>query len=557
MNVLRFLWGASKRTVLLAVIVGVLSGATSAGTVAVINAVLNKGTSPGMTLVWSFVGLGTVMLVSSVLSGVLLVYLGQGTIYELRMRLSRQILATPLRKLEELGSHRLLASLTDDVTTVTQAVTLSPLLFVDLAIVVGCFVFMGWLSWQAVLMTLGFAVLGNITYQLPTNAANRYLKQARESEDQLYDHFQALTRGTKELKLHRGRQEAFLSEVLGQTAQAFRRYNVIGMMIYTAAGFWGQALFLVLIGLLIFLVPLLLTMSQATITGYTLAILYMITPFASILNMVPSFVRAIIALDKVERLGLALANPAPAATEVSALQDGAWRRLKFRGITHAYHRERENDLFTLGPVDLEFGPGELVFMVGGNGSGKTTLAKLMTGLYAPEGGEIWLDDCQVTDANRDQYCQLFSTVFSDFYLFESLLGLKGADADTRVAGYLARLQLDHKVSVENGVLSTTALSTGQRKRLALLTAYLEDRPLYLFDEWASDQDPVFKEVFYTQLLPELKQKGKTVFVITHDDKFYHLADRVVKLDYGKVEYDRLLGDSEEVARAGETLAGAN
>lgn len=549
MNLLRFLWGASRKTVVLAIVIGLISGAASAGTVAVISRALNQVGSPALTLVWAFVGLAALMLFASVLSGTLLVYLGQGTIYQLRMRLSRQILATPLRRLEELGSHRLLVSLTDDVNTVTHAVTLSPLLFVDLAIVVGCFVFMGWLSWQALLITLGFAAIGMITYQLPSNTANRYLRQARESEDSLYDHFQALTRGTKELKLHRGRQEAFLTEVMGQTAQAFRRYNVIGMMIYTAVGFWGQTLFLVLIGLLIFLVPFIIPMSPATITGYTLAILYMITPFASILNMIPTFVRATIALDKVERLGLALAGEAAPVAGEPTLARERWQRLELREITHAYHRERENDIFTLGPIDLSFTPGELVFVVGGNGSGKTTLAKLMTGLYAPEAGQIVMDGQPITDANRDEYCQLFSTVFADFYLFNSLLGLRVTDADGRVAEYLARLQLDHKVRVEDGQLSTTELSTGQRKRLALLTAYLEDRPLYLFDEWAADQDPTFKEVFYTELLPDLRRKGKTVFVITHDDKYYHLADRIIKLDYGKVEYDRQLA-SPGVASAG-------
>lgn len=98
--------------------------------------------------------------------------------------------------------------------------------------------------------------------------------------------------------------------------------------------------------------------------------------------------------------------------------------------------------------------------------------------------------------------------------------------------------MKHKVQIVDGVFSTTSLSQGQRKRLALLIAYLEDRPIYLFDEWASDQDPFFRDIFYNQLLPSLKQRGKTVLVISHDDRYFHLADRVIKLDYGKVEYDK-------------------
>ncbi len=206
-------------------------------------------------------------------------------------------------------------------------------------------------------------------------------------------------------------------------------------------------------------------------------------------------------------------------------------------MVHSYHCEAEDSKFVLGPIDLSFQPGELVFLVGGNGSGKSTLAKILTGLYLPEAGEILLDGKPVDHKNRDQYRQLFSAVFADFYLFDSLIGLRGSDLDAKARQYLKLLHLNHKVSVQNGALSTTAVSQGQRKRLALLTAYLEDRPFYLFDEWASDQDPYFKKIFYTQLLPELKARGKTVLVITHDDRYFDLADRIIKLDYGKIVTD--------------------
>jgi putative ATP-binding cassette transporter len=203
-------------------------------------------------------------------------------------------------------------------------------------------------------------------------------------------------------------------------------------------------------------------------------------------------------------------------------------------VRHHYHREREDDNFMLGPIDLVLKPGELVFLVGGNGSGKSTLAKVLTGLYPPAEGEIRLNGRAIDDLNRDDFRQCFSTVFSDYFLFERTVGAGGAAADARARDYLERLHLDHKVSIKDGLFSTTQLSQGQRKRLALLCAYIEDRPFYLFDEWASDQDPLFKEVFYTRLLPELRSQNKAVLVITHDDRYFACADRVVKLDYGKI-----------------------
>jgi len=211
-----------------------------------------------------------------------------------------------------------------------------------------------------------------------------------------------------------------------------------------------------------------------------------------------------------------------------------FENLELMSVVHSYHRETEDSHFALGPINLQFRPGELVFLVGGNGSGKSTLAKIITGLYVPESGQIRIDGKPVTDQNRDDYRQLFSAVFSDFYLFENLLGIRAHNVDEQAKTYLEQLRLSNKVKVKDGALSTTAVSQGQRKRLALLTAYLEDRAFYLFDEWAADQDPLFKDVFYTQLLPELKARGKTVLVISHDDKYFDVADRVIKLDYGKL-----------------------
>ncbi|MGE8487966.1 MAG: cyclic peptide export ABC transporter, partial [Paraburkholderia nemoris] len=258
--------------------------------------------------------------------------------------------------------------------------------------------------------------------------------------------------------------------------------------------------------------------------------LYMIMPIEGLLSAIPNLSTARVALERVEQVNAEL----PIEQTIAAPQATAFESIVLEGVTHRYFREKENDVFTLGPVNLSFRPGELVYLIGGNGSGKTTLAKMLVGLYTPESGRILLNGKEVDEAQRDAYRQHFSVVFSDFFLFDTLLGIRLDNVDAAAHALLEDLQLAHKVKIENGVFSTLELSQGQRKRLALLVSYLEDRPFYLFDEWAADQDPLFKDVFYRRLLPELKAKGKTVVVITHDDRYFHLADRYIKLDFGQV-----------------------
>ncbi len=261
------------------------------------------------------------------------------------------------------------------------------------------------------------------------------------------------------------------------------------------------------------------------------------TPLQVIMNSLPQLGRANVAMQTINQLGFSLSNTKEEILSAAVPADAQWNTLELRAVTHSYNRESESQTFVLGPIDLYFKPCELVFIIGGNGSGKTTLVKLITGLYAPEQGHIYLDGREIEDKTVEWYRQHFSVVFSDFYLFEQLLGLNDADLEVKAQMYLEQLKLSHKVSVANGRFSSTDLSQGQRKRLALLTAYLEDRPIYVFDEWAADQDPYFKNIFYLQLLPELKARGKMVLVISHDDRYYNIADRIIKLDEGQVTSD--------------------
>jgi putative ATP-binding cassette transporter len=534
MKLLLFLLRRSRGVVALAVLAGVASGLCSVGLLRLIHEALERSRdSSAAPLAWRFAGLCLGVMAAKVVSQSLLVNLSRRNVSRLYRHLSERILATPLRQLEEIGSARLLATLTGDVTTVSQALNGLPILFINLAIIAGCLGYLAWLSPPALLVVCVLLGLGIVSHRVLARAAQQYLKLAREDQDTLLRHFRSLVDGVKELKVHQPRRRAFVERWLNVAVDSLQRNNTVGQMGYAAANSWGRLLFFVLLGVLLFVLPGALGLEHRALSGFALAILFLMSPLEGFMTWLPIMGRARVALNKIEALGLSLSAAGREENASARPADPAWRRLELAGVTHAYSREREGEGFTLGPIDLELRPGELVFLVGGNGSGKTTLAKLLTGLYAPEKGDIRLDGRPVTAANREDYRQYFSAVFAEIYLFESFLGLEAKGLDRQAQEYLVRLRLDHEVRVEDGALSTTDLSKGQRKRLALLTAWLEDRPIYVFDEWASDQDPVFKKVFYTEILRALKARGKAVLAVTHDERYFHLADRVLHLEDGQ------------------------
>jgi len=303
---------------------------------------------------------------------------------------------------------------------------------------------------------------------------------------------------------------------------------------------WTQVSFYSLVGFIVFLFPSLVTVSPEVLTGYVVAVLYMMGPIWGIIGAVPTIERGQVALENIERLGVSLDadGEVAQAVELGDLDAEIPPVVQWNEVVFSYGKEKGTEApFVLGPISLELHPGELVFVIGGNGSGKSTFVKVLTGLYQPTEGNVTLAGRMITEANCEWYREHFSVVFSDFHVFHKLLGQSDSQSERLAPQYLRLLHMEKKVTVHERTFSTLDLSQGQRKRLALVTAYLEDRPIYVFDEWAADQDPQYKEIFYKTLLPDLRERGKLVVVITHDDRYFHLGNQVIKLEDGKmVEY---------------------
>lgn len=294
---------------------------------------------------------------------------------------------------------------------------------------------------------------------------------------------------------------------------------------FAVANGLGQLSQLMSLGFILFVLPWFMHVPMVLLSTYVLTSTFLALPMQNLLNRLPELIRGNVALRKIDRMNLSLASYAEFADDsVPPTTYNQSIHLQLERVTYLYHpedeeieprqphhSEMENLMshpfdgdrgFRLGPIDLTLQAGEITYIVGGNGSGKSTLAKLITGLYTPDSGSIYLNGVEIAEHNREWYRQHFSAIFSDFYLFDRCLGFAHPDLDEEVQGYLQQLQLDHKVQVKNGILSTTRLSQGQRKRLALLTAYLEERPIYLFDEWASDQDPLFRDFSIHRFYPD-------------------------------------------------------
>jgi putative ATP-binding cassette transporter len=568
-QLLRFLFTFSTARIVSVFVAGLVCGVANTYLLTLISKVLSPEVAAHGGMIQRFAITGLIALVGSVVSQVLLIRLTQDAIYQLRAQISSGVVSAPLEHLERLGNHRLLATLTEDVRALSQAVTAIPNICVDLVTIAGCFVFLAAVSGTLFTVMVTGTAVSILGVEMVLRRVRRIYGDAREHEDAMLRSFQSATTGIKELKLHRGRRQDFMERHLLGSAVELRAQNIEAGSRFSLAHGYGRFVQLVTMALILFVLAGALDLPRPVMVSYVLITMYLAMPMQNFMQRIPELLRGDVALAKIRAMNLSLASitdeqrlpftDRPAASEArlelvevsyTYRADPAWLQEPppgghpppRNGVARGGHPPPPpfhgladgGPGFHLGPLNLVFEPAQISFIVGGNGSGKSTLAKLITGLYLPENGSVTLNGETIDHDNVEWYRQAASAVFTDFHLFEDYFGFDRPGIDDEVRHYLEELQIADKVTVQNGRLSTTALSQGQRKRLALLTALLEDRPVYVFDEWAADQEPRFREVFYTEILPELRKRRKTVIVITHDDRYFHCADQIVKLDVGQI-----------------------
>lgn len=472
-----------------------------------------------------FIALLIVFFLSSTIVELGLSVFGQNFIFKMQRRVVKQILDTPLLKVAKVGKARILASLGSDVRNISFGLLRLPDFLQSSILILCTSAYLCYLSPQIfTLCAIWIIVVFTINNFLMMKVYS-YFRKARENDDALQNNYQNILDGHKELLINRYRAKLYYEDEFESNARSKKKNSTLGNLFNNLSSNFTNVALLALVGMEFYLALEFKWASVAEATTIALSILFLRTPLVSMIGSFPTLLLAKIALDKIAKLELD--DYKEHFGKTNFIKD--WRQISFKNTSFSY-----DDNFHLNPVNLDLKKGELIFLIGKNGSGKSTFCMLLTGLFKPSEGEIFVDDMKIDDDNLDIYRSLVSAVFSDFHLFTKTLAKEKFADEEKITSWLEFLELKGKTRVEDHELVLTKLSTGQKKRLAMLIALLEERDILVLDEWAADQDPVFRRFFYKKLLPLLKEQGKTIFAITHDDAYFDSADRIFLAEGGNI-----------------------
>ncbi|UNY98302.1 cyclic peptide export ABC transporter [Zhouia spongiae] len=460
-----------------------------------------------------------------VLSGGI-INLSQEIYWNVRKTIINQVLKAPLRKIIE-NKDQVYSILTRDVGNITSGSLLLIDFVSSIVLVSCCFFYMAYISLSLFLISFTIIFITVGIYLIRNKKSHEKFNNSRNLEKSFIRLFNSILNGTKEINLNPiiGQK---LSAKIGNIINNARSHDKGALIGYLNTQVMGQILFYFLITFIVFYSSSLLKVSIESSISYIIVLMYMLGPIGMIMTAVPVMNKTFISLNKLNNLmtELEIVNK-NVNVEERVSKQVEFNKLEFENYCFSYGK----DQFSIGPINLNINKGEVVFIYGGNGSGKTTLFNTILNIYHPNKGKVKLNDELCNLENLINVKSLFSPVFSDFYLFEEMYGIDNVDTK-RAQEYLRIFEIDKNVTILNNKFSTIDLSVGQRKRLALINALLENKPIIVLDEWAADQDPIFRQKFYKKIIPYLLKNGFTILAVTHDDKYYNCADRLYKMEYG-------------------------
>lgn len=458
-------------------------------------------------------------------------------LHKIRLRIVDKILESELLALEHIGRAEIYASVSKETQILSQATINLVMLGQSVILIFFALIYIALLSLMAFVLFVAFIAVSALIFLQWFKRIEKAMSDSLMYENELFKVLTHQLDGFKEAKMSQKRRDDLrehLAEISASVATMRRdTRSAIALM-----GIAFQTSFYLFIGVQIFLLPLLTSTRPEDMTQITMGVLFLVGPIGAMLGGINMFATANVAANNIETLEAAITQHNRAAAKRKAdplvIHEEPFREITFEQAEFSYTTDGQST-FTLGPLDLSIAPGEVTFISGGNGSGKSTFLRLLTCLYFPTSGEVKVDGQRLGETNASAYRNLFSVIFYDYHLFKRLYGIRNINQQ-RVEEMLLRLQLHNKTSLIEDRFSTVDLSSGQRRRLALIVNYLENKPICVFDEWAAEQDPDFRRYFYREILPDLKSQGKTIIAVTHDDQYYNMdyIDRFLKFQDGQL-----------------------
>jgi putative ATP-binding cassette transporter len=469
----------------------------------------------------------------------IIIKFSQQVFWKLRSEVLHTILSASFYQINE-RKDKIHASLIQDVRVLTDF-SLTIINFLSsLIMTAGCFVYMGMQSTSLLFITLGVSVLGTAFYWVGVYFNNKRLKYARQLEDGFMRSLLAILSGFKEIHMNPKIGYDIYNRKIKTISNESYINNTTAFSSFLNIQITGEVLFYALIAAILFFSSYIIKGPSEAIVKYIFILLYLLGGINSLMQIFPRIVSARIASDKINQLRQELSDERfDNYIESSQMLIREFTELDIYDLRFKYaetDKWNNSNGFSIGPINLSFKKGETVFIYGGNGSGKTTLINIILGILQGRSGTIKYNDIVLNTKNYQNYRALFSVVFSDFYLFEELYGFDSVDKE-EINEYLELFELKDKISFKDQAFTSNNLSMGQRKRLALIIAIIRSKPILVLDEWAADQDPIFRKKFYVEIIPHLKRKGFSIIAITHDDSYYHIADKLYKMENGELTID--------------------
>ncbi|MGB3180590.1 MAG: cyclic peptide export ABC transporter [Cyclobacteriaceae bacterium] len=499
-----------------------------------------------------FAGLLLISIISTKVFQSYIVRLTQDILYDYELNLLEKLRFTSFFEYQKLGTQRVYTAVND-----VRVLSIAPevlVIIVNSAVVILCaLAYMCYVSWTAGLAMIGIMIAVLTFYMIRNKHIRKDLNQVRDLQDTYHKYLLDLLNGFKEIKMSIIRNDNMFNKFLKLNRNQAKGLGKRAAMRYLDNELIGRYSWYIALGVVIFVMPLVVEMSAAEYVPFIVVVLYLMGPLSSLVGIVTHINNIHIAVDRIEKVEGEINARANLSLQHGDLTEinSTFESLCFEDVIFEYFDENENKTFKLGPINLKIHSGESLFITGGNGSGKSTFINILTGLYRPTSGTITLNGHTITPERYANYSNQFSAIFTNNYLFEeNYNGFELSRENEEFMSYVEMMKLDEilRINEENARIDT-GLSKGQGKRLAMIYALMERRQLIVLDEWAAEQDPVFRAYFYQVIIKKLQQMGKTVIAVTHDDYYFQNCDRLLRFDYGKIAQDTKMNSHKEMASA--------